>query len=167
MIHRNLPTNQQVAMVRKVKREETIIIRNVHTVSPETPISEVRNIMRTKNIGGLPVVVGEKLVGIVTRRDLEFAGKEMKTVEDVMVRNVISARDSISLDEAIEILYKNRIEKLPPLVDERGKGCGPDNSEGHHDKAEVPTRHKGRGRPADGRCGRWAIRPREGRSAGA
>lgn len=123
ILHRNLSVNQQAAFVKRVKREETIIIRNVHTVSPETPIPELRNIMKTKNIGGLPVVAGEKLVGIVTKRDLEFAGKEKKTVGDIMVRKVIYAHDNISMDEALEILFKNRIEKLP-LIDGAGRVVG-------------------------------------------
>ena len=123
ILHRNLSINQQVAFVRTVKREESIIIRNVHTVSPETPLTEVRTIMKTKNIGGLPVVSGEKLVGIVTKRDLEFAGKEKKTVEDIMVRNVIYSHDNIEMDEALDILFKNRIEKLP-LVDKTGRVVG-------------------------------------------
>ena len=123
ILHRNLSVNQQAAFVKRVKREETIIIRNVHTVSPETPISELRNIMKTKNIGGLPVVAGEKLVGIVTKRDLEFAGKEKKIVGDIMVRKVIYAHDNVSMDDALEILFKNRIEKLP-LIDGAGRVVG-------------------------------------------
>ncbi len=123
ILHRNLSVNQQAGFVRKVKREESIIIRNVHTVSPETPITELRNIMKTKNIGGLPVVAGEKLVGIVTKRDLEFAGKDRKTVQDIMVKDVIYAHDNIDIKDALEILYKNRIEKLP-LVDKSMRVVG-------------------------------------------
>jgi IMP dehydrogenase len=123
ILHRNLSVNQQASFVRKVKREESIIIRDVHTVAPETPIPELRNIMKTKNIGGLPVVAGEKLVGIVTKRDLEFAGKDKKTVQDIMVKEVISAHDNIDIKDALEILYKNRIEKLP-LVDKSGRVVG-------------------------------------------
>ena len=123
IIHRNIPSNQQAQMVRKVKREESIIIRNVHTVDPETPIEVARTLMKTKNIAGLPVVSGEKLVGIVTKRDLEFAGKERKTVNDIMIRDVISASDNIGIDEATEILYQHRIEKLP-LVDKSGRIVG-------------------------------------------
>ncbi|MCL5783249.1 MAG: IMP dehydrogenase [Candidatus Thermoplasmatota archaeon] len=123
ILHRNLSVNQQVAFVRTVKKEESIIIRNVHTVAPETPLPEVRTIMKTKNIGGLPVVSGEKLVGIVTKRDLEFAGKDKKTVEDIMVRNVIYSHDNVDMNEALDILFKNRIEKLP-LVDKTGRVVG-------------------------------------------
>lgn len=123
ILHRNLSVNQQAGFVKKVKREESIIIRNVHTVAPETPIVELRNIMKTKNIGGLPVVSGEKLVGIVTKRDLEFAGKDKKTVQDIMVKDVIYAHDNIDIKDALEILYRNRIEKLP-LVDKSGRVVG-------------------------------------------
>ncbi len=123
ILHRNLSINQQAGFVRKVKREESIIIRDVHTVAPETPITELRNIMKTKNIGGLPVVSGEKLVGIVTKRDLDFAGKDKKFVQDIMVKDVIYAHDNIDIKEALEILYKNRIEKLP-LVDKSMRVVG-------------------------------------------
>lgn len=123
IIHRNMSVNEQTRMVRKVKREESIIIRNVHTVDPETPIDVARTIMKTKNIAGLPVVSGEKLVGIVTKRDLEFANKSKKSVGDIMVKKVISASDKIGIDEATEILYQHRIEKLP-LVDDAGRVVG-------------------------------------------
>ncbi len=123
ILHRNVSVNQQASFVKSLKRKESIIIRNVHTVSPETPIPELRNIMKTKNIGGLPVVSGEKLVGIVTKRDLEFAGKENRKVSDIMVKEVVYAQDNIDIDEALEILYKNRVEKLP-LVDKSGRVVG-------------------------------------------
>ena len=135
IIHRNISRNEQASLVRKVKREESIIIRNVHTVDPSTPIEVVRNIMETKKINGLPVVSGEKIVGIVTKRDLEFATREMNTVSDVMVKDVIYASDNITLEEAREILYKNRIEKLP-LVDDKKKVVGLITSK------DITTRHK-------------------------
>ncbi len=124
IVHRNISANEQMQIIRKVKREESIIIRNVHTVDPDTPIEVVRTIMKNKNIGGLPVVQGEKLVGIITKRDLELVpGKTGVKVSEVMVREVVYAKDNISLDEAKEILYKNRIEKLP-LVDNSGRVVG-------------------------------------------
>ncbi|MCW6168314.1 MAG: IMP dehydrogenase [Thermoplasmatales archaeon] len=123
ILHRNVTANQQAGFVRAVKREESIIIRNVMTIAPETPISEAKSIMESKKIGGLPVVLGEKLVGIVTKRDLEFASRDKKIVEDIMVKKVISAKEEIKIDEALEILYKNKIEKLP-LLDEQGRVVG-------------------------------------------
>ena len=115
ILHRNLSVNQQASFVTKVKREESIIIRNVHTVAPETPIIELRNIMKTKNIGGLPVVAGEKLVGIVTKRDLEFAGKDKKTVHDIMVKDVIYAHDNIDIKDANEFFTCNHRESADVL----------------------------------------------------
>lgn len=123
VIHRNMSTNEQILLVRQVKREESIIIKDVHTVDPDTPLEVVRSIMKNKHIGGLPVVSGEKLVGIVTKRDIEFADKQKKTVSDIMVSKVISAGDDITIEQATEILFKNRIEKLP-LVDKKGRLVG-------------------------------------------
>ncbi len=122
IIHRNQPLESEVDMVKKVKRQETIIIRNVHTITPETTIEVARTLMKTHNIAGLPVVKDDKLVGIVTKRDLEFAKNGME-VKDIMVKDVISAEDNIDIDEAIDILHRHRIEKLP-LVDKNGKLVG-------------------------------------------
>ncbi|MGC8608328.1 MAG: IMP dehydrogenase, partial [Thermoplasmata archaeon] len=89
IIHRNQPMESEVDMVKRVKRQETIIIRNVHTITPETSIEVARTLMKTHNIAGLPVVKDERLVGIVTKRDLEFAKTGME-VKDIMVRDVIT-----------------------------------------------------------------------------
>lgn len=123
IIHRNMTANNQAQMISKVKREESIKIRNVYTVEPETPIEEAREIMRSKNIAGLPVISNDKLVGIVTRRDIEYVGEGKKTVSEIMVKDVIYANDEIDIEEAKQILYKNRIEKLP-LVDKNGRVVG-------------------------------------------
>ena len=123
IVHRNMTVNEQARIIVKVKRSESTIIRNVLTVSPETSLSEVRSIMKAKNVSGFPVVSGEKLVGILTRRDLEFAGRSSKLVNEVMVKDVVSAPDNINIEEAREILYRNRIEKLP-LVDKGNRVVG-------------------------------------------
>ena len=123
IVHRNMTVNEQSRIIVKVKRSESTIIRNVLTVSPETSLTEVRSIMKAKNVSGFPVVSGEKLVGILTKRDLEFAGKSTRFVSEVMVKDVVSAPDNIGIEEAREILYKNRIEKLP-LVDKGRRVVG-------------------------------------------
>ncbi|MGP6239205.1 IMP dehydrogenase [Cuniculiplasma sp. SKW4] len=135
IIHRNMSRNEEATMVRKVKREESLIIRNVHTIDPETPVSVARNIMEEKNIAGFPVVSGEKLVGIVTKRDIEFADEEKTKIRDIMTKDVVYAKDNISPEEARRILYENRIEKLP-LVDSNGKVVGLITSK------DIVTRHK-------------------------
>ncbi len=123
IIHRNMSKNEEATMIRKVKREESIVIRNVHTIDPETPASVALNIMDEKNIAGFPVIEHEKLVGIVTRRDLGYAQSDGTRVRDIMTKDVIYAEEGISSDEASMILFKNRIEKLP-LVDKKMKVVG-------------------------------------------
>lgn len=123
IVHRNMTANEQSRIIASVKRSESTIIRNVLTVSPESPLSEVRGIMRSKNVSGFPVVSGEKLVGILTKRDLEFAVKTSRIVSDVMVKDVVSAPEDISIEEARELLYRNRIEKLP-LLDKNRRVVG-------------------------------------------
>ena len=123
VIHRNISTNLQLQMVSKVKREESLRIRNVHTVEPDTSIEEVINIMRSKNIAGLPVISNDKLVGIVTKRDLDFVEDDKRKVSDIMTKDVVYAPEDVEIDEARRILYKNRIEKLP-LVDKNGRVVG-------------------------------------------
>ena len=123
IIHRNMSMNQQLTLVSKVKREESLKIRNVITIDPDTNLEEVRSIIKSKNIAGLPVVRGEKLVGILTKRDLLFADPGKKKVKDIMVKDVVYAKDDISIEDAIRILYEHRIEKLP-LVDSNGRVVG-------------------------------------------
>jgi len=119
VLHRNCPIEKQVEMAKKVKKAEATVIREVITVSPGTTVGEALRIMRTHNISGLPVVEGEKLVGILTGRDVRFAREDQK-VSEVMTKEVITARDGITIEEAINILHTYRIEKLP-LVDEQGR----------------------------------------------
>ncbi len=120
IIHRNMSIEAQVAMVRKVKREESLIIRDVYTVTPDTTIEEADRIMREKNITGLPVVEGDKIVGIITIRDIRFYQNHGDTsikVSELMTKDVITAEEGITLEEAIKIMHRHRIEKLPIVKD--------------------------------------------------
>jgi IMP dehydrogenase len=119
ILHRNCPVEKQVEMAKKVKRAEATVIREVVTVEPGTTVGEALRIMRSHNISGLPVVEGEKLVGILTGRDVRFASEGQK-VSEVMTKEVVTARDGITIEEAVSILHTHRIEKLP-LVDEQGR----------------------------------------------
>ena len=122
VIHRNMSANEQVEMIKKVKKEESIIIRDVFSIDPDTPVNVARTLMTTKNIAGLPVVASGKLIGILTKRDLEFSESE-GTVKDIMTKDVITADENVSIEDAKYILYKNRVEKLP-LVDKKGRLMG-------------------------------------------
>jgi IMP dehydrogenase len=116
-IHRNLPIERQAAEVAAVKKFESGMVADPVTVHPEQPISDALAVMQRYGISGLPVVANERLVGILTNRDLRFERRLDKQVRDVMTTKVVSARPGISLEQAKEILQAHRIEKLP-LVDD-------------------------------------------------
>ncbi len=123
IIHRNQSIESERESVRKVKREESTIIRDVFTVSPDDTIKNVLKYMRERNITGFPVMKNGVLVGIITDRDVRFLKNHDIKVEDVMTKNVITGKEGITLDEALEIMQKNKIEKLP-IIDENGKLTG-------------------------------------------
>ncbi|WP_038055833.1 IMP dehydrogenase [Thermodesulfobacterium hydrogeniphilum] len=115
VIHRNMSLEEQVKEVEKVKKSESGMIYDPVTVTPDTPIKEVLNLMAEYKISGIPVVEGsnKKLVGIITNRDLRFETNFDKPVKEVMTKeNLITAKPGISLEEAIKILHAQRIEKL-------------------------------------------------------
>ncbi|MFP3950860.1 MAG: IMP dehydrogenase [Candidatus Bathyarchaeia archaeon] len=123
VLHRNCSTQEEVAMARAVKRAEAVIIRDVITVTPETTVEELLDMMAEHGIHGFPVVEdGDRLVGIITGRDVRLADKSLK-VKDVMTKEVITGSEETGLDEAKKLLHEHRIEKLP-IVDseERVKG---------------------------------------------
>ncbi|HEX4211481.1 MAG TPA: IMP dehydrogenase [Candidatus Binataceae bacterium] len=119
-IHRNLSIEAQAAEVAAVKKYESGMIADPVTVHPEQPIGDALAIMQRHGISGLPVVANERLVGILTNRDLRFERRLDRPVREIMTTRVITARPGISLDEAKEILQAHRIEKLP-LIDEHNR----------------------------------------------
>jgi len=123
VLHRNCSVEEEVEMARRVKRAESLIIRDVITVTPETTVEELLRMMEQHRIHGFPVVEdSDRLVGIVTWRDVRLADPQLK-VRDVMTREVITAGEDITLEEAKRILHRRRIEKLP-IVDEEGRVKG-------------------------------------------
>ncbi|MGO9605721.1 MAG: IMP dehydrogenase [Candidatus Binataceae bacterium] len=116
-IHRNLPIERQAAEVETVKKYESGMITDPVTVNPDQRIGDALAIMERHHISGVPVVADDRLVGILTSRDLRFEKRLDRTVRDVMTKNVITASPGIMLEAAKEILQKHRIEKLP-LVDD-------------------------------------------------
>ena len=113
VIHRNCSIEEQVAMLRAVKRAEAFIIYDVITITPDQTVKEAIELMERHNIHGLPVVdKNEKLVGIITGRDVGFAEHSLK-VSDVMSKDVQTADEDITIEKAKEILHAHRIEKLP------------------------------------------------------
>jgi IMP dehydrogenase len=114
IIHKNMTAELQAAEVRLVKKFEAGVIRSPITVRPDTSIGDVMALTRAHNISGVPVVDGEKLVGIVTSRDLRFERKHDDPVRNIMTREdrLVTVKEGASHDEVLELLHRNRIEKV-------------------------------------------------------
>lgn len=116
IIHKNLSIEDQASEVNVVKKSESGMISNPITINPEQSLHEVLEIMAKYRISGLPVTVENKLVGILTNRDLRFETNLDLQVKDIMTKeNLITAQEGISIESAKELLHKYRIEKLPIL----------------------------------------------------
>jgi IMP dehydrogenase len=122
VVHRNCAVEEQVEMVKRVKRAEALIIRDVITVTPEDNVGQALALMEKHSISGLPVVDGTRLVGIVTGRDVRFAQPSL-SVRQVMTKEVVKAEEGISIDEAQSLLRDHKIEKLP-IVGKTGELTG-------------------------------------------
>ena len=125
IIHKNMDIPTQVREVSRVKKSESGIINEPIHLKPNDTIQTALDLMSEYKISGFPVVDSdEKLVGILTNRDLRFESDFNQKVEDVMTKApLITANHGISLDDAEEIFKTNKIEKLP-LVDVSGKLAG-------------------------------------------
>ena len=119
VLHRNCTADEEAEMAKKVKRAESLVIKDVITISPTETVEYATGLMQKHNISGLPVVEGEKLVGILTGRDVRFADPSLLT-KDVMTKRVITAPADTNIEGAKEILHKHRVEKLP-LIDKEGR----------------------------------------------
>ncbi|NNL42100.1 MAG: IMP dehydrogenase, partial [Desulfobacterales bacterium] len=119
-IHRNMSTQSQGVEVDKVKKSESGMIVDPITITPDRPVEEVMKLMSQYRISGVPVTMGDKLVGIVTNRDLRFETDLGKQVSEVMTKeNLVTVSEGISLEESKKLLHKYRIEKLL-VVDKKG-----------------------------------------------
>ncbi len=120
-IHRNLSIEEQVIEVDRVKKSESGMIVDPITISPDTSIASVLEIMAKYRISGIPVTEGDKLAGIVTNRDLRFETRLQKPASEVMTKkNLVTVAEGCSLEESKKMLHKHRIEKLL-VVDNAGK----------------------------------------------
>jgi IMP dehydrogenase len=111
-IHKNLSIEDQAAQVVKVKKYETAVVTDPVTISPEAPIHQAVALMREHGISGIPVVQKGRAVGILTNRDLRFEKNLEQRVEQVMTRDLVTAREGVTIEEAKELLHHHRIEKL-------------------------------------------------------
>jgi IMP dehydrogenase len=122
IVHRNLSIEDQVAEIDTVKRSQSGMILNPVTLHPDTPVNEALEVMARYRISGLPIVHADnKLVGLLTNRDLRFIDQTDQPVGAVMRRlPLITAAVGTTLEQAQAILREHRIEKLP-LVSEDGR----------------------------------------------
>ena len=122
VLHKNLPPALQAREVERVKRAESGMIAAPVTVRPESLLRDALAVMNEHDISGVPVVEGERPVGILTARDIRFEKNLDQPVAALMTRELVTVPPGVSNDRAKELLHKHRIEKL--LVVEAGKLVG-------------------------------------------
>ena len=125
ILHKNMSIEQQVEQVRRVKRSESGMIIDPITLLEDATIADALRLMRENRIGGIPIVnAANKLVGILTNRDLRFETNKKKKVSEVMTsQNLVTAPEGTDLKKAGKILENYKIEKLP-VVSKSGKLMG-------------------------------------------
>jgi len=124
MIHRFMTIAEQARQIGRVKKAESFIVDNPITMTEVHTVGDVRRVMEETGTGGILILDNnEKLIGIVSTRDLLFEDDKNKSVIEIMSGNVHSAAPDTSLKDAEKLLHKFRIEKLP-LVDKNGKVAG-------------------------------------------
>ncbi|MCW8826659.1 MAG: IMP dehydrogenase [Gammaproteobacteria bacterium] len=114
IIHKNMTIDQHAAEVRKVKRYESGIVKDPVTISSTSTIREVMELTRSLNISGVPVIDGDKLVGIVTNRDLRFETQLDAPVSTVMTPKdkLVTVKEGAEREEVLALLHKHRIERI-------------------------------------------------------
>jgi len=119
LVHKNMSIAAQAEQVRKVKRSESGMIIDPVTLGQDAIVSDALDLMKNYRIGGIPVVdANQKLIGILTNRDLRFENDLNKPISQLMTtKNLVTAPQGTTLDEAQDILQKYKIEKLPVVDD--------------------------------------------------
>ena len=121
-LHKNMSIKSQVDEVLKVKKYESGMVVNPITIGPKNLISDVKKIIKEKNISGIPVVnEHNEVLGIITNRDLRFSRNDKMKVKELMTKNVITIKQGCSSTEAKKLLHKHRIEKL--IVTNKQRKC--------------------------------------------
>ncbi len=119
IIHKNMSIEAQAEEVDKVKRSENGVITDPFYLSPEHTLKDADELMAKFRISGVPITEGRKLVGIITNRDLKFEEDYSKKIKECMTsKNLVTAKEGITMMEAKKILAKARVEKLPIVDDD-------------------------------------------------
>jgi IMP dehydrogenase len=144
VLHRNMTVEKQVEEVDKVKRSDSGMILDPITLSPDKKVRDALALMSKYSISGIPIVKHEKLVGILTNRDLRFEPNLDLEISKIMTNGrLITAPVGTTLEEAEAILQKHRIEKLP-VVDKNGRLKGLITFKDIHKKKRFPRACKDR-----------------------
>ena len=114
VLHKNFSIKEQASEVRKVKKFEAGMVVNPVTIKPDQTLGDAFKLMKKYKISGIPVVEGlnNKLVGILTNRDVRFANDLNQSVSALMTKNVITVKETVTAEDARKLLHKHRIEKL-------------------------------------------------------
>lgn len=124
VIHRFMSISDQVDEVLKVKRSESVMIEQPYTIKSNMTVQDAKNLMLEYGVSGLLVEEnGKRLIGIVTRRDITFETNLQSKVSDLMSKDIITAKDGTTIEQAKQILHDHRIEKLP-VIDDRNRIVG-------------------------------------------
>ena len=120
VIHRNLGIAEQANEVRKVKKFEAGMVVNPVTIHPQETLAEALRLMAEHHISGIPVVDGsQKLVGIVTNRDVRFASNPQQPISELMTKDkLVTVRENVDREGAKKLLHQHRIEKLIVVDDQ-------------------------------------------------
>ena len=114
IVHKNLTIEEQAREVRRVKKFESGIVRDLVTINPEASVKELMDLTAANSISSVPVVKGSDLVGIVTSRDVRFVKDYDKKVSDIMTPKdrLVTALEGASSGSIRKLLHENRIEKV-------------------------------------------------------
>ncbi|HEY3094586.1 MAG TPA: IMP dehydrogenase [Nitrososphaera sp.] len=123
IIHRFMTIEDQVDEILRVKRSESVMIEQPYTIKPDVTVTEAKKAMAEYGVSGLLVEESGKLAGIITRRDITFEKNNRRKVSELMTKEVITAKAGLTIEQAKEILHKQRIEKLP-VIDEKRRIVG-------------------------------------------
>jgi len=125
IIHDNMPLGKQVEEVRRVKRAEGEVVSNPITIANDASVAEAMDLMTTYKVSCLPVIEqsSQKVVGIITSRDIRFFEDCAKPVTELMTKEVITVKGKVEREMAKQLLHKHRIEKLV-VVDAQGRCTG-------------------------------------------